>query len=221
MTAQEVAADQKRRMVAARVKRVWQLHADGWSNRAIARKLGCNEGTVRRDVKKLQLAEQDRILLDQGAAAEPLLRRDRQERKHARERAHREYVTKEQSRRVIEERSDGRHSDAISSAALAWLFKPTCNGRLVDFTRDETINLVHSAAENLWKQYVGDLPHLSLSGYRNVIKMLEKEEPLGKVTEFTEAINYYTSMLIKIMLQIAPETEIRNAAIDKMRVAVD
>jgi hypothetical protein len=217
----ENAAAKKRLDPVERRKAVKETSATGLSIRAIADQLGFDEATVRRDLKVLNLPEKLRILAEQGVAVEPLLRRDRRQRKQAQELAHRAYVAKEQNRRLIEERRDGRHSDAISNAALAWLCKATCNGQVIDFARDEKINLVHAVAKNLWQQYVYDLACLPPSNYWRVIEALEDDDPLGEVSEFTETINHYEGMLTKIMLGIAPEREVRNAAMDKMRAAVD
>ena len=59
---------------AERLEYVQRGLAQGKTQRAIARELGVDEGTVRRDLKKLQLPPQDLAKVQQGAAAEAFLR---------------------------------------------------------------------------------------------------------------------------------------------------
>jgi transposase-like protein len=59
---------------AERLSRVREAVQQGKSKRAIARELGCDEGTVRRDIAKLQLPEDSLEAIEKGAPAEQFLR---------------------------------------------------------------------------------------------------------------------------------------------------
>ncbi len=83
---------------------------DGKLHRQIARELGCDEGTIRHDIKILQLPADWVKRIENGEPAEPLLRK-------ARIAAARE----EQQQRLQAETQTGHHSDEIAKEVLNWL----------------------------------------------------------------------------------------------------
>ena len=89
---------------------VRQRLKEGRLQRPIALELGCNEGTVRHDIKILQFPADWVKRIENGEPAEPFLR-------EARNAAAR----KEQQQRLQAETRTGQYSDEVAKEVLEWL----------------------------------------------------------------------------------------------------
>jgi transposase-like protein len=171
----------------------------GKSQRAMAKELGCDEGTIRRDLKKLRLADNHRTLVEQGASAEPFLRTVRGEE-----------ALDELWWRVQEEANTGSYSDDVARAGLLYLMKQK------DLVRANEVMIMDQVARNLWP--LGDVVALPR---RNPLKTFARCE-VGELPSYMpERIEYYISTLTRALVQIAPEKLIREKAIEKMTKAVE
>jgi hypothetical protein len=215
-TPQERAARERRLKVFEQVNLVQQMVAQGMSNRAVAKKLGCDEGTVRRHRKKRDLPEKYRTLIDRGAAVEPLFRRHDLEQQQARklaqqeaDRMQREYAAKERARRKAEEKQDSRHSDNIVIFVLAYLLT-------IKLRRYAEEGIATNVAKRVWLEDRADLPYLPPQNYQSFIQSFEKVHPL-----VDHAVPENIDTLHLLLQRFAPEWEIRNAAIDKIVAFVE
>jgi hypothetical protein len=112
---------QRTQQAIERTRRVHELHNQGMSNRDVARKLNCDEKTVRRDIEKSKLPEQHQLSIANGAPAEPLLRQAERERKAKNLKDRIQSALVKRPQRLAEEARDGRHSNATAKAVSAWL----------------------------------------------------------------------------------------------------
>jgi hypothetical protein len=103
---------------AARVQRVSELLTEGMSMRAIGKELDYDDGTIRRDVKKLGLGSEQLEAIMNGESSEQFLAADKRRRKIEREKQELRKASDIQQRRRSEEMLDGRHSDAVSADVL-------------------------------------------------------------------------------------------------------
>ena len=169
----------------------------GKSQRQIACELGVDEGTIRRDIKKLQLPEIARLAVEAGDSAEQYLRAARTDAAQA-----------EIQARMAQEKSNSCHSDALAKVVLDWLDKK-------DLVVADEERILDSAERVLWT--VGD----SLATpRRNPQKVLARFER-GELPDYMPArIEHYISVLVEALPLIAPEKTIRTEAIRKAVVAV-
>jgi hypothetical protein len=103
---------------AARVQRVRELLAEGKSMRAIGENLAWDEGTIRRDVKKLRLPPEQLDAILNGETSEQFLAQERRRREEDRQQQELRLAYETQQQRRREEALDGRHSDAVAGEVL-------------------------------------------------------------------------------------------------------
>ena len=186
------------RMTAAdRIEHVRRGLAAGKSQRAIARELGCDEGTVRRDIKKLRLPASALALIQQGAPAEPFLYTVR-----------RQKTLEELRGRVEEEAANECHSDAAAQAGLTYLQQKAL------FRADEVL-IMDMVGRKLWP--LGDIVASPRRNSSRTFAHLDRD-PLP--ADMLERIEHFVAVLMQGLWQIAPEKLIRERAIDKMTKAV-
>lgn len=170
---------------------------DGKLHRPIARELGCDEGTIRRDISILQLPADWVKRIENGEPAEPFLRK-------ARIAAARE----EQPQRLQAETQTGHHSDEIAKEVLNWLMtKP-----LLRVDENKIIDKVD------YKLY--DTCKITAAARRDIRKTLAYCERGKLPHDSPDEIEFCTNVLSQALLLLAPEKLIRDNAINKIAAAV-
>jgi len=181
-----------------RVRRVERLQLvlqgldAGKSQRKIAKELGCDEGTIRRDIKKLQLPAPYLKAVESGDSAEKYLRAIRAGAAAA-----------DRNERIAEEFETGCHSDALTEVLLEWSM-----GKELA-TADEVM-IFDMAERRNWE--IGDKLNAPRRNPRAVFALCEGGE-LPK--SMPERIEFYVRALVSALVLIAPERVIRNRAINK------
>lgn len=189
---------QRRTPAIERLERVREGLAAGKSQRGIARELGCDDGTVGRDIEKLRLPVSLLAKIEAGAPAEPILR-------EARRRA----ALVELRQRVDEEVGTECHSDALAAAGLRFLIEKP-------LIRADEMMIMDQVGRVLWP--VGDIVAAPRRDPQKTFTSLDRE-PLP--ASMPERIDYYISILVLALQQNAPEKLIREHAIAKMAKAVN
>ena len=171
----------------------------GKKQREIARELGCDEGTVRRDIEILQLSEASLKRIEDGASAEAFLR-------DARVAA----AKKEHKVRVQEEQATGQHSGEVAHAVLDWL-------KEMPLVQADEEMIIGNVEYQLWKAGTGDIP---AAPRRDPAKTLASFTPATLPDEMTDLIPFLINILTTVFLLLAPEGRIRVNAIIKVREAI-
>jgi hypothetical protein len=198
--------------IEARLEYVCNGLAAGKSRRLIAKELGLDESTIRRDIKVMLLPEKHLNAILSGSSTEKQLRSAQHE---AAEDARRLAVAVEKqaaetsrARRLSEEKLTGRHSNALALLLLRWL----------------DLKLPYEAYKEQLMQIVdrknwatGEL----LAVPMNPNNMLVNCERGPAPTYGPDQIEFYAAVLAQALPAIAPEGLIRNQAIAKTRRAIE
>ena len=170
---------------------------DGKLQRQIARELGCNEGTVRRDISILQLPADWVKRIENGEPAEPFLRKARIA-----------SAKEEQQQRLQAETQTGHHSDEIAKEVLNWLMtKP-----LLRVDEEAIIDKVDRKLCDAYK--------ITAAPRRDVGKTLAYCERNKLPCDSPDEIEFCTNVLSQTLLLVASEKLIRDNAINKIAAAV-
>jgi hypothetical protein len=178
-----------------RLEVVRQQRASNKPSRRIARELGVDSKTVRRDREIIALpAEQYQAILA-GAPAEPYLVAARKKR-----------VLTEQRKRGLEEQARGSQSDFLAEALLAWLEEqPLAPVLALRVVRDIDYPLYNLGTSTRMPR-------------RDVVHVIEEARPRpvpnGSGIDWT---NYCLQWAYRWIPQVAPERAIRDAGITKVR----
>ena len=181
-----------------RLKLVREGLQQGKSRRAIARELGCDEGTIRRDIAKLQLPEESIEAIEQGAPAEQFLRMSRLA-----------SAMLERDHRLEEELATGVHSDAVAEDVLTYLLEK-------ELVRADEMMILDMVDRRIWK-----LRDVAVVARRNPAQALAYCEGDNVPTYMPAAIEHYVDTLSRALPLIAPEKLIRDRAITKIKTAVE
>ena len=167
------------------------------SQRAIAKQLNCDEGTVRREILKMGLPQNFAEAMEQGYPAEPLLRRVRTSK-----------AVRNSISRLEEEQASGKHSTATAQIVLQWLLDKELGDANTNYVL-ETIQ------REFWP--VGDRTRekARLKPARLLASLESEVEP----AYMTDRIEYCLAMLRMALPKIAPEKLIRDGAFTKMIAA--
>jgi transposase-like protein len=168
------------------------------SQRAMAKELGCDEGTIRRDIAKLQLPDEALGAIEQGAAAEQFFRKSRIE-----------VALQEREQRLQEERATEAHSDAVAETVLSYLFKK-------DLVRADEVMILDMVDRRIWQ-----LPNLVAKARRNPARALARCEGGSVPADMPERIEQYAVTVSGALVLIAPEKLIRDRAVTKIKTAVE
>lgn len=179
-----------------RLKLVREGLEQGKSMRQIARELGYDASVIRRDVKVLQLPSTMLEAVEGGADAEQYLRAVRLQR-----------AAKAIQQRLDEERADGRHSDDLARAILTWL-------RAKDLALSYEEQLFDIVERANW-----EIPSQLDTPRQRPDKVFARASG-GDPEYMTERLVHLANVLLKAMPMIAPEREIRDAALQKVRAEV-
>ncbi len=193
---------------AARLDLVKRALAAGKSRRKIARELGYDEGTIRRDLKILALPEHQVLAIRNGATAEKFLRaRRRQEAAEQRE-LRWQQAAEAQRIRLQEEKASGINSDETAKAVLGWLMTKD----LLPPDKEMILNMV-----DYWSWSAGDQQVLPWTDPKRVFLSCERGRPPD---EMGERLDFYVTILRSALFLLAPELAIRDSAIKKARIAL-
>jgi transposase-like protein len=110
----------------------------GKSRRQMGRELGCDEATIRRDIKKLSLPEDQQAAIRKGDSAEKHLRQVRYEKTGIDELA-----VKRKKKRLTKETKTGGDSNDLAELVLDWLTR-----RGIETSREEILLLESVKAAN-------------------------------------------------------------------------
>ncbi len=194
--------------LAARLGLVEQGVIDGKSQRQIARELGCDEGTVRRDLEILALPEDQVLAIRNGDSAEKYLRARRRQEAAERLRLRQQQIAAEQRTRLQEEKTSGIHSDETSKAVLDWLGSK----ELLPPDEERILEMV-----DRWSWRARDQQEFPCSDPKEVFLICEHGSPPA---DMIERLNVYVTILTSALLLLAPELAIRDSAIKKASIAV-
>jgi len=203
---------------------VSSLHNQGQSLRQIARELGWDEGTIRRDLRILQLPAPQLKPIIGGDSAEQYLRAARlavkareeqakadEEERHRRallaeqERHRLALVNAERGRRMAEEKATGCHSDALKKHVLSWL-------KLKRLDPDEEQFILKAPEMSSWNS--GDRDELARQDVARVFA--DCQYHLGYLPkDRCSLVNFYGDVLNGALMHLAPEREIRKETLRK------
>jgi transposase-like protein len=180
----------------------------GKSQREIARELGWDQGTIRRDIAKLSLPPDKLQAIQKGDSAEKHLNRARFEKTGKdpiAERKKRKRLLAEE-KRLLAEKETGVHSDALATIILDWLGPK-------NLTTHEESAVLKGVQEDK-----GRFPDRHGEPSRDPAKVLEhferKYRPRNDC-DMLERLNYYVSVLLSALPYIEPERDIYYGAVDK------
>ncbi len=179
-----------------RLKLVREGLEHGKSQRQIARELGFDPSVIRRDVKILQLPSTMLEAVEGGADAEQYLRA-----------VHLQRAAEAIQQRLDEERADGCHSTALAGEIQIWL-------RAKDLAQSYEKQLLDIVERANW-----EIPSQLDTPRQRPDKVLARASG-GDPEYMTERLVHLANVLLKAMPMIAPEREIRDAALQKVRAEV-
>jgi hypothetical protein len=175
----------------------------GKSRREIALELGWDEGTIRRDIKKLYLPEDKLNAIADGDSAEKHLRVLMRQRADDAKRVRHQRGAEERRVRIPEEQAAGVHSEALAKLVLDWLMTK-------ELTRPDEEMILDLVERESWM--AGDQPDLARRDSAKVFALCDAGDPPG---DMTERIDSYVNALVSATLMLAPERLIRHSAIKK------
>jgi transposase len=181
-----------------RLSIVRRLRKEGKLQRQIARKLGCDEGTVRHDIRILQLPDEWVKRIENGEPAEPFLRKARTA-----------AARKEQQQRLQAETETGQYSDEVAKEVLAWLMTKL-------LTRADE-NMIMEIVEQRMRR----AGNLAVAPRRDAAKTLAFCGRGKPPSYMPEQIEFYANAILQALLLLAPEKLVRDNAIAKAAAAVN
>jgi hypothetical protein len=173
----------------------------GKAQREMARELGWDQGTIRRDIAKLALPPEKVVAIQNGDSAEKHLNRARFE-KTGKD----PIAEKKRRKRLLAEKETGVHSDALATIILECL-KPE------NLTTHEELAVLAGLQEDKRR-----FPNRHGEPSRDPAKVrehFESEYRLRNDCDMLERLNYYVSVLLSALPYIEPERDIYYSAIDK------
>jgi hypothetical protein len=185
-----------------RLKVVFQGLMDGKSQRQIARDMGYDERTVRRDIAILNLPDVHLHAVLAGASPEQFLRAIRTGE-----------AADAQAGRIQEELETGCHSDKVAQAALDYLLdKPLCRAN-----EEMIADLVERRdwERRSWQR--ADLKSAPRRDPKRAFRSCERG-PLPRY--MPDQIEYLVRVILEALYKLAPESIIRLNAIAKIKKAV-
>jgi hypothetical protein len=171
---------------------------EGKSQRKIADELGYDEGTIRRDLDKLALPNDQLIAIQNGDTAEQYLDKARFEKTGIDQK-----VLKIRRKRLRAEKATGVPSDEAEKVVSAWLIEK------VPITRIQQL-ILHDVEGH--SQDIPDQQRAPRSDTAALFSRFERGMVDGRLTE---SINSQVNVLVSVLVHIAPEKAIRDAAIRK------
>lgn len=208
---QQISVSQRLELVASR-------RNQGRSTRAIAAEIGVDEGTIRRDLKVLELPPDDLAAIAKGEPAERYLRAAEAERAAREERARIEQAEEQRrahlaqiaagiAQRLGEETAAGCHSESLKQAIVEWFL-----AKQLPFGDPELI--LNTAELKSWN--AGDLQQLPCQDSVAVLQLCESLQGPPPIDNW-ERIDFLSKVLVRALVKLAPEREIRDRAIQKAR----
>jgi hypothetical protein len=168
------------------------------TNRRIAKELKCDESTIRREIKKMNLSLAETRLMREGHPAERFLRA-----------AQASDTARRSQNRVEQERVSGSHSTETAEIVLKWL----CSKQL---GQPDTMYVVQALEREFWP--VGNsIERARVDGAHTLASLESSKEP----TFVPYRIEYCLRVLRIALPRIAPEKLIRDNAFPKMTAALE
>jgi len=185
------------RTLRERLPLVRQALKENKPQRQIARELECDEGTIRHDIRILQLPVELVKRIENGEPAEPFLRKARIA-----------AAKKEHQQRLQAETQTGQHSDEVAEVVLDWLMtKPL-------WRVDETMIM------DMVELRMRGVGNLSVAPRRDPAKTLAFCGRGRLPSYMPDQIEFYTNVLLQAFLLLTPEKQVRDNAIAKIAAAV-
>lgn len=177
---------------------------DGKSVRASARELGCDDHTVLRDLKILDLPPEQIAAIKQGDSAEKYLN-EALLRETGIDRSARNKL----ARRRRDDEASGKHSGPLANDLLAWL----SNKKL---TNSDT-ELVLTEATHYSKSLADRQPTAETGRFEEVVAPLERKKEAGRLDKVGEPafIEQCARKLVRALDRVEPVQVIRQAALRK------
>jgi hypothetical protein len=166
--------------------------------RKIADELGYNDRTIRFDVEKLSLPEDELAAILNGESAEPYLRKARMKRTGKDGLAERR-----KKKWLAKEKKTGKFSSDLAEELLNWLATKNT------LTSDEEVQLLKAVRQK------NKLPDRPDTRSNDPAKELALCEGKGKPSEKIGLINFYERVLVCALYRIEPLREIRDSAVEK------
>ncbi len=196
----------------ARRNAVKDLAAAGKSNREIAKLLGVDEATVRRDLRIMNLPQDQLHAINLGRASAPLLKRAKQQERAEKARLREECEKAEEKRRAEEERKNGTLSDALADVIEKWLARELNVGP--DALPIYGAQVLRETERMLWRNQFR-LPKGSVLASPEAV--IEHWRPEGlKTMELPNIISFCSYWLLAWLPRVAPEDTIRDGALKKL-----
>jgi hypothetical protein len=175
--------------------------AAGRSNRQIARQLGVDEGTIRRDRLTLRLSREEVQAVKSGAPVEPLLR-NKERRKAATAREKHEAAERES--RFLSNRLAKRIEDWLSQ-----------------FTLDPAVKLHVVREIDVWS-WKFQTPHGICIPESKIASTIERVKPKADhLSEIFAVIEYAKEWLFRWIVLVEPDRDIRDRALTKIRQGLE
>lgn len=186
---------------AERLRQVEILVAAGKSNRAIARRLGCDEGTVRNDRKILTLPAAEIRSVMNGVAGTPLLR----------EQQARETALGRQKQEIAEQKSQFL-TNRLAELMRAWLDK-------FPLLPSDKLHILAGVDRWSWDHGTTSAIFIPDSKIKGAIESAKPRA--GQPQEIFTLIEWLKVWLFAWITRIEPDKAVRNRALAKLRQAVE
>ena len=177
---------------AERLTQVPVLLNSGKSNREIARVLGVNEGTIRRDRRTLALSNTEVQAIQAGAHAEPLLKRQKVS-----------AIEDLRRQQEIEEERSGTISKRLARAISDWLSHFLLCG-------PDKLWILQQAEKRSWHSHVMSDTLFTIS---DAARVIAQTRPGKDIPEYApDLMEWLLRWLIDWVLKIEPNRQIRESA---------
>jgi hypothetical protein len=183
------------------------------SIRQIGRDLGVDEKTIRNDLETRLLPAEQQAAIQNGAPVEPYLRQAREQkaaekkRKDAEEaRKDREKLVQKHRVRLREEAATGKHSKRLARSAVPWL-----GGKCIPPAIEQVLEI---ADRESWM--AGDQIGIPREDANEVFETLDCGPTSEEMRDQLD-LEYYARVLTSALIALAPEKQIRNAAIKEIK----
>jgi DNA-binding CsgD family transcriptional regulator len=183
--------------------------SEGKSRRQVADELGCDESTVRRDLRRLALPVEQQAAIQDGAAAEIYLNQALLKKTGVDRRARNKI-----SRRRREDRKTGKHSDPLAQDMLQWLSTASLT--------DSNAILVLSDATSQSQTLHDGPPKTKIARFRSLVSPV-KHDPSSDYRFISPGPNFIercSRELVRVLVQVEPAQSVRMAALEKALNAV-
>lgn len=165
----------------------------GKSRRQIARQLGCDEGTVRRDMKVLALPASELARAQRGMAVEPLLRRDRRRKERLQHIA-----------RAQEEQRSAAYSSSLAETVFEWL-------KSAPLFPVDALRVIGMADQRCWR--AGMTFNQAAAPDADPADVIDNMQPGALPDDMAGRIEFYALWLERWLTRLEPNRDTRDRAL--------